>query len=240
MNIVQNMEKPMYRHVLTLLRGSAHDTAEQFTDHNALAILRQQIRDSARSIQASRYAIANAIAQYQSELDHQQIVTSKIADLEQRTIIALEKGQDELAQQAAETIAGLEDENETSSAAQKLFREQLANQKAQLREAQSILRELQRGARLAAAADSTRYLNDRAGSNHTGALNAARETLDRLQKRQQQDQRKAEALAGLDRAAQPKTVTEELARAGCGKPLQRTANDVLDRLRTKTKPSKKS
>ena len=147
----------MYRHVLTLLRGSAHDTAEQFTDHNALATLRQQIRDSARSIQASRYAIANAIAQYQSELDHQQIVTSKIADLEQRTIIALEKGQDELAQQAAETIAGLEDENETSSAAQKLFREQLANQKAQLREAQSILRELQRGARLAAAADSTRY-----------------------------------------------------------------------------------
>ena len=54
----------MYKQVFTLLRGSAHEAAEQFTDANALPILRQQIRDSARSIQASKCAIAAAMAQF--------------------------------------------------------------------------------------------------------------------------------------------------------------------------------
>ncbi|NKB50634.1 MAG: PspA/IM30 family protein [Rhizobiaceae bacterium] len=230
----------MYKQVFTLLRSSAHEAAEQFTDTNALPILRQQIRDSARSIQASKCAIAAAMAQYQAEIDHHQIIADKITDLEERALVALDQNQDELAQEAAEVLASLEEENDTSLAAQQMFRNQIGGLKSQLREAQSILRELQRGERLAAAAHSTRGLNTRgAGCDHS-SLTAARETLQRLQARQSQHQRKVEAMAELNRTANPDSVTEKLAKAGCGKPVKKSADGVLDRLRAKAKKSKKS
>ncbi len=230
----------MYKQVFTLLRGSAHEAAEQFTDANALPILRQQIRDAARSIQASKCAIAAAMAQYQAEVDHHQAIAAKITDLEERALAAMDKNQDELAHEAAEVLASLEEENDTSLAAQLMFREQIGGLKSQLREAQSILRELQRGQRLAAASHSTSRLNTRGvGCDHS-SLTAARETLKRLQARQMQHQRKADAMAELNRTANPDSVTEKLANAGCGNPVKKSADDVLDRLRAKSKKSKKT
>ena len=55
-------EKVMFKQVLTLIRSRSHDAAEQFTDTNALAILRQQIRDSAHAVDMARRAVAVAIA----------------------------------------------------------------------------------------------------------------------------------------------------------------------------------
>ena len=105
----------MYKQVITLLRGSAHEAAEQFTDANALPILRQQIRDSAASIQASKASIAAAMVQYEAELDHHRALTQRIKDLEHRAIAAIEQNEDELAQEAAdalETDAVNDDEHE--------------------------------------------------------------------------------------------------------------------------------
>ena len=189
----------MYKQVITLLRGSAHEVVEQFTDANALPILRQQIRDSAANIQASKASIAAAMVQYEAELDHHQALMKRIKDLEQRAIAAIEKNEDDLAREAAEILANLEEENQTSLAAQKLFRTQIAELKSQLREAQSILRELKRGERLATASHSTRKLNTRGGASDDTSLAAARETLSRLQARQVDNQRKVAAMAELDR-----------------------------------------
>lgn len=230
----------MYKQVFTLLRGGAHEAAEQFTDANALPILRQQIRDSAKSIQASKHAIAAAMAQYRAEVDHQQSIATKMADLETRALAAIKNDNDDLAQEAAEVLANLEEENETSLAAQKLFRNQISALKTQLREAQSILRELRRGERLAAASHSTRGFNSRSSSCNNSSLTDARETLNRLQARQLQHQRKVEAMAELNRTANPDSITEKLADAGCGKPVRKSADDVLDRLRSKAKKSGKS
>lgn len=228
----------MYKQVFTLLRGSAHEAAEQFTDANALPLLRQQIRDSAKSIKASKCAIATAMVQFQAEVDHQQAIAAKMTDLEARALVAINQDKQELAQEAAEILAGLEEETETSLTAQKLFRDQISGMKGQLREAQSILRELQCGERLASASHSTRSLNSRNISCEQSSLSAARETLKRLQARQLQNQRKVEAMAELNRTANPDSITEQLAEAGCGKPVKKSANDVLDRLRAKAKKSK--
>ena len=52
----------MFKQIITLFRGRSYEAAEAVVDRNALAILRQQIRDCAEAISAARKAVAVAIA----------------------------------------------------------------------------------------------------------------------------------------------------------------------------------
>lgn len=223
----------MYQKVFTILRGTAHDAAEHITDANALTLLRQQIRDSTHSIRACKCTLANAIAQQQQETAHLDKLTSKMADLESRIVGALEKGEDQLALQGANVLADLELELSNSKAAQQVFQEQIDSQRAQLREAQSILRELQRGERLAAACQASQRIATVDTGTQQTALKAAQETLLRLRERQTQERLRAEAIKHIDQCENPDEVTKRLAGAGFGKPLRPSGKDVLDRLKAK-------
>ena len=52
----------MFKAILTLFRGRAHEAAKEFTERHALAILRQQIRDCVATVASARKAVAVAIA----------------------------------------------------------------------------------------------------------------------------------------------------------------------------------
>ena len=97
----------MFRSLFTLMRGRAHDADEAFTDAHALPILQQQLRDCAQAVSAARKALALAIAQNDQETEQFERLATRIAELEERTVAALEQGQQDLAQEAAETIARL-------------------------------------------------------------------------------------------------------------------------------------
>ena len=148
----------MFKQFCALIRGRAHESAEEVVDRNAITILRQQIRDCANAIEAARRAVAVAIAQNEQEaLQHEKIL-ARIEDLEGRTLIAIEQGKEELAREAAETIAMLEAERDTSEQAQKNFGTEIARLKRIVRQSEQRLRELQRGQRVAAATDKTQRL----------------------------------------------------------------------------------
>lgn len=230
----------MYQKVFTILRGTAYEAAEHITDANALTILRQQIRDSTHSIRSCKCTLANAIAQQQRENAHLDKLTRKIADLECRIVGALEGGDDQLALQGAEALAELEEELANSQAAQQVFQDQIDGQRAQLREAQSILRELQRGERLAAACQaSQRIATVDTGASHT-ALKAAQDTLLRLRERQQQERHRAEAMMRIEQSDDADEIANKLARAGFGKPIRHSGKEVLARLKAKNAKAKSS
>jgi len=98
----------MFRSLITLTRGKAHDAEEAFHDVHALPILKQQLRECAQAVSAARKALALAIAQNEQETVQFERLATRITDLEERTISALEQGRAELAQEAAETIARLQ------------------------------------------------------------------------------------------------------------------------------------
>jgi phage shock protein A len=228
----------MLKQFFALVRGRSYEAAETVVDRNALVILRQQIRDCADAIAAARRAVAIAIAQNEQEVAQFKKLVVRIDDLEKRTIAAIEQGQNELAREAAETIAMLEAERDASSEAQKSFSTEIERLKRIIRVSEMRLRELQRGQRIVAAVDSTQRLRESAPGSSLSALKDAEETLLRLRTRQKQIDATAAAMAEMEQSGDPAAVSEKLAAAGCGAPLRTSADAVLERLtKTMTKPA---
>ena len=228
----------MLKQFFALVRGRSYEAAEGVVDRNALVILRQQIRDCADAIAAARRAVAIAIAQNEQEVVQFKKLVVRIDDLEKRTIAAIEQGQNELAREAAETIAMLEAERDASSEAQKSFSTEIERLKRIIRVSEMRLRELQRDQRIVAAVDSTQRLRESAPGSSLSALRDAEETLLRLRTRQKQIDATAAAMAEMEQSGDPAAVSEKLAAAGCGAPLRSSADAVLERLaKTMTKPA---
>ncbi len=221
----------MFKQIVTLVRGVAVETTEDFTDRHALAILKQQIRDCAHAVAASRKAVAIAIAQNEQEYMQHKCLVAKITDLEERTVAALDQGKKKLTLEAAETIALLEAERDVSAQAQSQFSEQISRLKFTVKNSETKLKELQRGYRLAAATDQTQKLRQSHPASDLSDLKEAEETLLRLRVRQQQIDTTAIAIAEMEQSDDPNRMTRKLAEAGCGDPLTSSAQDVLERLK---------
>jgi phage shock protein A len=223
----------MLKQFFALARGRLFETAESAIDRNALPILRQQIRDCAEAIAAARKAVAIAIAQNEREIEQYKKLVARIEDLESRAVAALEQDRQTLAREAAETIALLEAERDASDEAQKSFGEEIAQLKRIVRESETRLRDLQRGERIAAAADRTQRLRNTAPNSSLSALKDAEATLSRLRTRQKQIDAAAIALDEMERSSDPAAIVEKLAAAGCGAPVRSSADQVLARLAAK-------
>lgn len=226
----------MFKQIVTLFRGQTFEAQEAVVDGYALTILRQQIRDCAGAVTATRRAVAIALAQNDQEITQCEKIKSRIADLENRALQALEQNKLELAHEAAETIAILEMECHSSLAAQANFSREITRLKGILRASETRLKDIERGQRIAAVTEKTQNLREQGPGSTINALRDAEATLSRLQIRQRQIDVTAEVMADMDKAADPSTLTEKLAAAGCGAPLKTGADDVLKRLRLQLKP----
>ncbi|TIX87964.1 PspA/IM30 family protein [Rhizobium sp. P44RR-XXIV] len=224
----------MFNVILTLIRGRAHDAEQAFIDRNAVPLLAQQIRDAASAIQSARRAVAIAVAQNEQEKSQHAVIAGRIADLETRAVAALQKGSEELARQAAETIAQLEAERDASEKAQAQFTQTIDKLKATVRASEARLQELQRGERLARATEQTQKLSAACEDNSgLATLDDAEETLARLRAYQDRCQIAASAMKEMDAASRQTVIIEKLANAGFGAPLGPSADDVLARLRSR-------
>ena len=223
----------MFKQILTLMRGRAHEAEEAFGDRHALPILAQQIRDAARGVEAARRAVAVAIAQNRLEKENAERLSARIGDLESRAIAALEKGREDLAAEAAASIARLETELQNARQVQAEFADGIDRLKHAVRQSEMRLSALRRGERLATARDRTRRLTREVPGQNLATIADAEETLARLQRRQREAELTAEALTELEAVPDPAALARKLAEAGCGRPLVTTADEVLARLRSK-------
>lgn len=227
----------MFKQIVTLFRGRAYETQEAVVDAHTLTILRQQIRDCAEAVTASRKAVAIAIAQNEQEITQCAKIKARIADLEARTLQALEQGKQDLAHEAAETIAILEMERDSSLAAQSNFSREISRLKGILRSSEARLKDIERGHRIAAVTEKTQNLHEQGAGSTLNALRDAEATLARLQIRQRQIDVTDEVMAEMDKAADPSTLVEKLAAAGCGASTKTGADDVLKRLQLQLRPN---
>jgi phage shock protein A len=226
----------MLKTLVTLVRGATFRAEEEFADRSALLILDQQIRDSAAGIERAKRALAIAIAQDDAEGKRLETTLSRIADLEERTLAALNGGREELAAEAAEAIAVMEADRDSIREARATFAREIAGLKAAVRKSGQRLAELERGRRIAQAAESVRRLKTGGVTSPSGgtALADAEATLRRLRDRQAQDTAATDAFESLDTQANPARIAERLEAAGFGKRTRPTAADVLARLKQKS------
>ena len=224
----------MLKTFITLVRGRTALITEEVADQNALLILDQQMRDVTWALDRAKKALAVAIAQEHQEGQRLDATHARIADLETRAVAAIEAGRDELAAEAAETIATLEGERDASLTARALFAAEIAKLKGHVLQQQMRFSQLERGRRIARAAEAIRVarrgrIED--ASIFTVTLAEAETTLARLREHQIEADTAEAAFEALDAATGPIAVAEKLSAEGFGPRLRPNVADVLARLR---------
>src|SRR4029077_5117117 len=146
----------MFKTLITLVRGRTVAIAEEVADQNALLILDQQMRDATGALDRAKKALAIAIAQEGQEGPRLDATRARVDDLETRAVAAIEAGREDLAAEAAEAIATLEAERDASATARALFAAEIARLKSHVLQQQVRFAQLERGRRIARAAEAVR------------------------------------------------------------------------------------
>ncbi len=224
----------MFKTIITLMRGRAFEAEQRVKDEKALALLDQQMRDAAKSINRARKALALAMAQDQQEARRLEQTRARIVELETRAVAALQGGREDLAQQAARKIAALEADVAAAERARELFAVEIGRLETHMRKQEIRLAELERGRRLARAAQAVRVA--RRGRIEVAplcqnTLADAEATLERLREQQAETEAAEAAMDGMTEAGHADTLEEAMEREGFGPATQPRAEDVLARLK---------
>jgi phage shock protein A len=224
----------MLKTLITLVRGRTALIAEEVADQNPLLILDQQMRDATGALDRAKKALAVAIAQESQEQQRLDATHARIADLEARAVAAIEGAREGLATEAAEAIATLEAERDASLTARTLFAAEIAKLKDHILQQQMRFSQLERGRRIARAAEAVRVARRgriESAPIFAGTLAEAEVTLARLREHQVEADAAEAAFDALDTATGPIAVAEKLSAEGFGPRIKPNAADVLARLR---------
>ena len=103
----------MWKQLVTLIRGTAHEAGQSVVDARALTILDQQIRDAGAAQAKARDDLATLTARRRLIEKDLESITAQRAKYEASARAAMAKGDMDLARQVAERLATMETEQST-------------------------------------------------------------------------------------------------------------------------------
>lgn len=226
----------MLKLMTTLVRGTIADAEEAAFDLNATRVLAQQIRDAATALELSKKELACAMAHRDSEARAVATLETRINELEQSAIEAINGHRPELADEAATVIAAVENERADRQAAVEGFNADIARLEDLIQQGQQRLRDLSRGLEMARAQEAL----NRAGANGrralatgSGALREAEQTLARIRQSQTRADDTQAALDYLEEKANTTSLDARFKAAGFGPTVSARPSDVLARIQSK-------
>ena len=195
----------------TLFLGASARAEEQLTDHFAIDLIEQKIRESEGALSLAKSTLAALIIRQRNETQTLTRLETQIADLEARARQALTAGREDLAADAATAIANLENERTV----RRDTLDQLAN----------------RVARTQASAErkAQKSLNRSIGA--TSSIREAEELIARVVNGPDPFA-ESEVLDEIDAGLSEKGIRDRLGEAGFGDKTKVRADDVLARLKS--------
>lgn len=196
--------------------------------HDRVALLEvdRQLEQGKAAYRIARHNLANATAARRRDAARGEALRARLADLEQRAVAALRGDREDLARDAAEKIATIE---ETLAAIGESLREQdlaITQLRRTVEEQHKTIGEIERGRRLGEVRAA--ILESRASAGYAAAgLAGAREALETLRHRQSAEDVLHDALD--DPGA---NLIADMADAGFGASPRAAADAVFARLRT--------
>lgn len=221
--------------VATAFRGGVSEAGEAIVDNQALRILDQEIRDADNGLIKSKDALTGIIAK--RKLADKKIVSLKtsLAEYEGYAMQALDKGDEVLATEISEKIAGFETELIAEEGLAKSF----ADSEAQLRKAvsqtEANLKRLKQQVDTVKATEKVQKAQAAVAARHSGASSSMRSAVDSLERMKT---KQAERAAKFEAASELAESTEEVSLEAKMKSAGiidggASGGDVLARLRAK-------
>ena len=221
--------------VATAVRGGASEAGEAIIDNQALRILDQEIRDADNDLNKSKEGLTSIIAKRKLADKKVEGLKSTLAEYEGYAMEALDKGDETLATEVAEKIAGLETEKMGEEGVAKSF----ADSEAQLRKAVSSteanLKRLKQQVDTVRATEKVQRAQAAVAARHSGAgssMRSALDSLDRLKTKQAERAAQFEAASELSESTEEVSLDAKLKAAGIVGGGA-SGSDVLARLKAK-------
>lgn len=222
----------MLKLVTTLIKGINARHADRVTDHFAIELIEQKVREADTVLRNAKETLASLILRERNERRLFDAVSARKADLETRARLALADGNDVLACDAAVAIADLENEAALRGETLARLKERIARMQLSLEKTHRRIVDLKQGLMSARAVDGERKaqasMNQMIG--RTEPLREAEELIARVMSRDDPLE-ESEVLDTINKNLTHETMRERLAASGYGQPVKVSAADVLKRLR---------
>ncbi len=238
----------------TALRGAANEAGDLAVDANATRILDQEIRDADSELRQARDGLASLMAKQSIEKKHRIEKDSKLAEYAGylRQLLAKQKTAEQggqsaeaatqgaLAQELAAKYAELEAGIKATDSVVAEYEKSIEVLKQKITAGESALRTLRQRADTVKAKQHVINASAAVSAAHSGTdthMRSALDSLERIEKRQEENLARFDAANTLAAEATGEALEERLKSAGII-PGAQAASDVLDRFRNESPPAK--
>ncbi|MBV40997.1 MAG: PspA/IM30 family protein [Alphaproteobacteria bacterium] len=221
--------------VATAIRGGASEAGEAIVDNQALRILDQEIRDADNGLSKSKGALTGIIAKRKLADKKVGSLKSSLTEYDGYAMQALDKGDDSLAVEIAEKIAGLETELLGEEGLAKSFADSEGQLRKTVAQTEANLKRLKQQVDTVKATEVVQKSQAAVAARHSGvgsSMGSALESLERLKTKQAERAAKFEAASELAESTEEVSLDAKLKAAGIVDGGA-SGGDVLARLKAK-------
>lgn len=217
----------------TLIVGTNARAEENVRDAYAIELIEQKLREAADGLKAAKYSLASLIQQERAESRQIAALETRVADLMERARAALANGREDLAMEAAQAVAQMENELTLRRETLRRVESRVLQLRHSVETANRRMVDLKQGAVMARAVrkeqDIQKKLNRHVARD--SAFEEAEELIARVLKRDDPFEQ-SQILQEIDASLDNRDVADRLAEAGFGAASKTTAADVMSRIRT--------
>lgn len=225
----------MFNTLKTLVAGANARSEEKVRDIYSIELIDQKIREAQAGLKAAKFALASLIQRERAENRQIEILQERAADLSTRAVEAINGKREDLAAEAAQAIADME--NEVSLRQETVSR--LATRIIRLRQsvetAHRRIIDLKQGAVAARAARREQNIQSRLNRDLSGdsPMDEAADLIAGVLKKDDPFEQ-SEILREIDGDLSNESAADRLAAQGFGHATKSTGSDVLQRLKAKS------
>lgn len=227
----------MLRTLSTLIAGVNARSEDRVRDAFAIELIDQKIREAETSLKAAKATLASLIQRQRSEIRQRDTLTTRIADMMTRAQQAIDADRDDLAAEAAQAVAHMENEHTQRSETCARLDQKVIRLRNSIEAGHRRIIDLKQGAIQARAVRREQAIQSKLNSTigTTSSSEEAEELIARVMGRDDPFEQ-SEILREIDRDLGHETLSERMAESGFGEATRTTADDILARLH-KNKPA---
>lgn len=224
----------MFRTLSTLLRGANARTEDRVRDTYAVELIDQKIREADVALRAAKGTLASLIQRRRAEARLADGIAARAADMEDRASAALASAREDMAAEAAQAIAGLENELRLRRDTLDRLDAKIERLRESVEACQRRLVELRQGAVQARAVRREADIQSRLSRTLAGQSPAdeAKDLIDRVLG-QDDPFEQSEILREIEDGLSSEGLADRMAAEGFGKATRITGAEVLARLKSK-------
>ena len=226
----------MFKTLATLVRAGSHEAEDALKGQYSLTLINQKVRESESALAIAKSNLAQFILRQRNEEKAMDRLNTQITDLEQRAIAAIESSKNELAQEAAEAIADLENDRINTRKSLDELEIRISRLRQSISKSHRRLVSLKQGAASAQTIVREQKAQKRLlhAHPHSTSFKEAEELIGKVMA-QDDPFAQSEVMEQIDEELDHSNIDQKLAAAGCGKPIGVNSADILEKLSKKAK-----